>query len=263
MLVSSLFRHSSASILCSLFIWVLLTLILPNLSPYVAAQVYRVPSVTRVEKEVFRLIQTERDELAARMQKDIREKFARSYGQMFEQFLQMPEEGIRSRVAADDAFKQMYESFRNENDEAVEEANRTQKEKADRLEKDLQIRTERQVKAARLIAGISPFAQYLFIATDLTGTGLRSLDHFSSISGEYEGALWGYVDKIAKEARLKDPTYDVNSFLDLHDRPRFNYTEELLRDKLNAVLPWWAALAAFSLFLFAGAFVAFLRYDVR
>jgi len=55
----------------------------------------------------------------------------------------------------------------------------------------------------------------------------------------------------------------MNSFIDLSDRPRFSYKEEPLKDRLAAVLPYWGVLIFFNVVFFAGAFVGFIRYDVR
>ena len=66
-----------------------------------------------------------------------------------------------------------------------------------------------------------------------------------------------------QEAAEKDPTFGDDSLLDVSDRPNFVFKEEPLKDKLNAVLPYWGILVLFNVVFFATAFVGFLRYDVR
>jgi len=51
--------------------------------------------------------------------------------------------------------------------------------------------------------------------------------------------------------------------LDVSDRPRFVFKEELLKDKLIGVLPYWGILVFFNVVFFAVAFAGFMRYDVR
>ena len=120
-----------------------------------------------------------------------------------------------------------------------------------------------QTKIAKNLACISPYANYIYLATDLTGTGLRNLDYFNWLDGEYDKMFGSYLQRKVQDAMEKDPTFEANSFLDVSDRPRFVFKEESLRDKLNAVLPYWGILFLFNVVFFGGSFVGFLRYDVR
>ena len=138
-----------------------------------------------------------------------------------------------------------------------------QDEKANKLRNDLKTKSAVQNKIAKNLACISPYANFLYVATDLTGTGLRSLNHFEQVDKEYGKLLWPYLNKKVQKARKNDPTYTTNSFLDVSDRPRFVFKEEPLKDKLNAILPYWGILVLFNVGFFALAFVGFLRYDVR
>jgi hypothetical protein len=49
----------------------------------------------------------------------------------------------------------------------------------------------------------------------------------------------------------------------MSDAPRFRYTEEGLKGRVRSALPAFAVLLAAGLVLFAAAYVAFIRYDVR
>jgi hypothetical protein len=120
-----------------------------------------------------------------------------------------------------------------------------------------------QTKLAKNLACISPFANYVYVARDLTGTGLRSLNYFEQIRWEYVKQVRSYVDGKIKDAREKDPTLKEDSFLDISDRPRFVFKEEGLKDKLSEVLPYWGILVLFNVVFFAAAFAGFMRYDVR
>ncbi len=263
LLVSAFSKYSSVSILSSLFLWVLLILVLPNLSPYVAAQLYRVPSVSKIEKEIFHLTQVERDEIGRRLSRVVTQKYEQQYGQVFTEYQAMSKDEVRQRVAADPQFKAMHEAYRKEFEKAWGEANRIQGEKAKKIRQELNLKAERQSRLAKNLACISPYANFVYVATDLSGTGLRSLDYFGRVSGEYERNFHDYLDGKVKDATLKDPTFNSNSFIDLSDRPRFSYREEPLKDRLAAVLPYWGVLLFFNVVLFAGAFVGFIRYDVR
>lgn len=263
LLVSSFSRYSSVSILSSLFLWVLLILVLPNLSPYVAAQLYRVPSVQKIEREAMRLTNIERDELGRKLSREVTQKYEQQYGQVFTEYQAMSKDAVRQRVAADPEFKAMHEAYRKENEQAWGEANRIQGEKAKKIRQELNLKAERQSRLAKNLACISPYANFVYVATDLSGTGLRSLDYFGRVREEYSSVFRPYLNGKVKEATQKDPTFTSNSFIDLSDRPRFSYEEEPLKDRLAAVLPYWGVLLFFNVVLFAGAFVGFIRYDVR
>jgi ABC-type transport system involved in multi-copper enzyme maturation permease subunit len=260
---SSVARHSSVSVLASLSVWVLFILVIPNLSPYVAAQFYRIPSVTKVEREVERLRSIERDNLGRELSKKVYQDFENRYGRAKIAFLTSNKREISAMLESNPELAPIYTSYREQIQKAWNEANRIQGEKAEILSGDLGVRAKTQTKIAKNIASLSPYADYLYIATDLTGTGLRSLDHFYHVEGQYWGPFNSYKEKKVVEARKKDPTFDENSFLDVRDRPRFVFVEEPLKDRLTGVLPYWGILVLTNMVLFAGAFVSFLRYDVR
>jgi len=263
LLVSTFSRFSSTSILTSLFLWVLLILVVPNISPYISAQLYRIPSVNKIERELNRLTSIERDDLGRSLSREVTKKFEKQYGEFFSKFQTMTQDEVRQRVAVDAEFRAMYEAYRNEYNKAWNEANRIQNEKARKIRNDLNIKTDKQNKIAKNLACLSPYANFVYIATDLSGTGLRSLDYFNRVSGEYRTLYYDYQGEKVREAVKNDPTFNSSSFLDVSDRPRFNFREEPLKNRIEAVLLYWGILFFFNIVFFALAFVGFLRYDVR
>ena len=120
-----------------------------------------------------------------------------------------------------------------------------------------------QTKLAKNLACISPFANLAYIARDLTGTGLRSLEYFAHTHGEYRSQFRKYAEKKMDDEREKNPAFSGKSFLDLSDRPRFVFKEEPLKGKLIEVLPYLGILILFNVVFFVAAFAAFMIYDVR
>ena len=112
-------------------------------------------------------------------------------------------------------------------------------------------------------ACISPFASFVYIARDLTGTGLRSLKYFEQIKAEYKRQLLSYVMSKRREEIKKNPKVGKHSSVDISDLPRFVFKEEVLKDKLHEVLPYWGILVLFNVVFFAASFSGFMRYDVR
>jgi len=261
--VSTFSRSSSTSILTSLFLWVLFILVIPHLSPYISAQLYQIPSVTKIENEVYRIRGIERDELGRKLAEEVAKQYAEQYGQLFTGFLDMNQDEIRERVLIDPKFKVMQEAYRNEYNEAWDEANRIQSEKAEKLTTDLELKSTKQMQIAKNLACLSPYANFVYLATDLSGTGLRSLDYFSRFTDEYLEIFWEYADERYTETEENDPTFNSNSFLDVSDRPRFNFKEEPLKERMAVVLPYWGILLFFGAVFFICAFIGFIKYDVR
>jgi ABC-type transport system involved in multi-copper enzyme maturation permease subunit len=278
LMVSTFSKYSAISILNCLFLWVLLILVIPNICPYVSAQFCRIPSIKQTERQ-NREIEIHSIEVARELMKESVKKFKLKYGALFYEFESMEFGGIagfylginaspehrkaaQQRAEADPEFKAMMDAFRQEYKK--QDLIRSQGKESDKLWEDLDTKAAVQTKLAKNLACISPFANFVYVARDLTGTGLRSLDYFEQTKGEYQRQQFhSYVDKKIDDAREKDPEFEEDSFIDVSDRPRFVFKEEPLKDKLNEVLPYWGILVLFNVVFFVAAFAGFMRYDVR
>lgn len=262
--VSLFSRYSHSSILSALFLWVLIILVIPNLSPYVAAQLIRVPSVNEIERKAGILTGIERDDLGRKLSREFIAEFDKKFPRMnSEKIHNITKEELRKQVAADDAFKALFDERRKGIENAWNEANRIQDEKAQKLWVEVNAKSRRQVEFAKYLAAISPFSNFIYIATDLSGTGLRGPEYFDRLAREYLGIYYGYQDNKVREAVKKDPTFDSNSFLDINDRPRFVFREESLSERIKGILPYMGMLLFFNVALFAVSFLKIIRYDVR
>ena len=274
LMVSTFSRYSAVSILNCLFAWVLLILAIPNLAPYISAQVYRIPSIKEIERQENEI---ERDslKLAGQRTAEVVKDFQRRYGKLFAELEAMrfgdddagasPEhqKAARQRAATEPEFRAMMEAFRAAQAQARKPVFAAKEEAMNRLRQDLETQAARQTKLAKVLACLSPLADFTYVARDLTGTGLRALEYFERVSRKYEFEIHRYADKKVQEGRQKDPTLGVNSFIDLSNRPRFAFAEEALKDKLSEVLPCWGILVAYNVVFFVAAFAGFMRYDVR
>jgi hypothetical protein len=177
----------------------------------------------------------------------------------------LSEAEVKRRVAEDPDYRKAYEANRAASERAWAEANRIQGDKAGLLRADLARKEEAQTDLARAISMVSPLADFAYLATDLSSTGTRNRVHFGRLA-----QLWGqafyrdYRTKKIEELRAKDPTADAwNTAVDMSDAPRFRYAEEGLGGRVQAALPPFAVLLGYGVILFAAAYVAFIRYDVR
>lgn len=279
LMVSTFSRYSSTSILNCLFLWVLLILVIPNICPYISAQLYRIPSIQetkRKERETEILSR----KVAKELMKESVKQYRIKYGTLFAEFESMefggkssfflgtnasPEhkKAARQRAEADLDFKAMVDAFTKEHFKAIREMERIRNEFDKTVWKDLYRKAAVQTKLAKNLACISPLANLVYVARDLTGTGLRSLKYFEKTQAEYKGQLRSYVRSKMREERKKNPKVRRESLVDFSDRPRFVFKEEGLKDKLTEVLPYWGILVLFNVVFFVAAFAGFMIYDVR
>ena len=263
MLVSTFTRHSGVSILLGFFVWIVLVLVVPNLSPYVAAQLYKIPSAVEVNRETGHILDTERDELAFSMIKEVDKSFLNEYGDKFMNYTKLSQREKRRLNRSDNELVVMHAAYQKAIDEVRIKATRIQKEKADKILADFERKTDTQTLLAKNIACISPYANFIYVATDLAGTGLRGLNHFKKTSDVYMETAIEYVISAYEKAKQANPSFDSNSFYNMDDRPRYEYVEEAMITRLAGVLPYWMILVFFNILFFVGAYVKFLKYDVR
>jgi len=277
LLVSSFAKHSTVAILNCLFLWVLLVLVIPNVCPYISAQLYRIASVAETRRRTGE-IEIQSIAVARDIMKAAAQKLRSQYGTRFAEFESMEFGGIstwlflgreaapeqtkaaRQRAEADPEFKAMMDAFRQEFSRAIEELRRIRR--ANPVEEDLRRKAALQTKLAKTLACISPVASLIYVARDLTGTGLRNLDYFARVADEYEEQVRSYLDTKVQGAR-RNHALEEDPGLDVSDRPRFVFTEEPLKYKVHAVLPYWGILGSFNIVFFVAAFAKFMTYDVR
>jgi ABC-type transport system involved in multi-copper enzyme maturation permease subunit len=262
-LISTRHRSSASSIMTSLFIWVLAVLVVPNLSPYAASFLRPAPSHTKVNREVFRLTQDDRDVLGRRLAKEKTAAVLREYP-LLAGVERMSEKEIQSAIKRDAPFARAYEAYRKANEEGWAEANAIQSAKAHVIEDDLERKEKAQTGLAVLISMASPLADFTYLATDLSNTGMRNQLHFKALSEGWERANTKYAERRMDELKKADPTADVwNTPVDVHDMPRFAYKEEDLAGRLKGTLPAFAVLAGLALAAFWAAYFSFRGYDAR
>ncbi|MDD8026554.1 MAG: ABC transporter permease [Acidobacteriota bacterium] len=262
-LISARHRSSASSIMTSLFVWVVMVLVIPNLSPYAASFFRPAPSQIKVNREIFRLTQDERDILGNRLAKEKTAVVLKEYS-VLAGVERMSEEDVKARILKDAAFAAAYELYGKADQAGWDEANARQSALAEVLQKDLERREKAQTKLAVGLSLASPLADFTYLATDLTNTGMRNQSHFVDLSRRWGETFGKYQDRRMEEMKKANPTADVwNIAADVHDMPRFRYTEEPLAARLKGVLAPLAVLLIMTLGLFVAAFVSFLRYDPR
>jgi ABC-type transport system involved in multi-copper enzyme maturation permease subunit len=261
--ISSRHRSSSSSIMTSLFVWVILILLIPNLSPYLASFLSPTPSKIKVERDIERITMDERDEL---MRKMWREKLTELYKQypILDENKSLTQAEQEKKAVEDPAYKKAYQILSEQFKIIVSEANRIQNEKVSGMRTELNRKEESQMLLSLGISMISPLADFTYLATDLSSSGLRNMTHFQRIVGEWRSVFGDYAGRKRAAIEKENPTIDSwNVAVDMSDRPRFQYKEEALAGRFKWTLPFFAVLIVYNLIFFLTAFFSFIRYDVR
>jgi ABC-type transport system involved in multi-copper enzyme maturation permease subunit len=282
---STLSSRSSVSVLASLFTWVLLVFVLPNISPYAAAQIVRVPSLAALQRDLQYITSEERDNLGREGTSKVYEQFgcvgvsvrlAECTGQpgagptsgkrKFSLELadsDKPSDEIKRRIATDPEFRQFYEQLSKAVEQVWTDVNRKQEAKADRLRGAWQARADTQFNLAKQLSYTSPLPPFVYASTDLALTGLMSRRWFDQQAGPYYEALEKYLWARFHAEQAKNPAFSINDFLDVRTRPRFTFVPPPFTDRLAETLPFAALLGGWNLAFFTLAVFAFLRFDVR
>ena len=259
--ISSRHHSSSASIMTSLLVWVLLVLVVPSLSPYIASFLSATPSRIKVDREVGRLSDTERDDLGRKLQAERLRDLIAKYPVLAERMSEADKKRLMER---DPVAREAFEAERKATQGAWDEANRIQGGKIEDIRKAASLKEEAQTRLSRLISMASPLSVFTYLATDLSSTGLRNEAHFGRVGAVWDQAFGAYQRRKIADLQAKDPATDWwNTPVDMSDRPRFVYTEEALGGRVEAALPGFLLLLGYGLVFFALAYVSFLSYDVR
>ncbi len=263
LLVSARHASSASSILTSLVVWVLVVLVVPNLSPYLSELIIPAPSRIRIGREADRLTDVERDNLGRKLSAEKRAAVIAA-NPVLADVERMSEAEVKAAIARDPAFAAAYETFRKESEAAWREANVIQGQKAEVLWREVRLKEEAQTRLALDLSLTSPLAGFTYLATDLTSTGMLNQSHFGDLVRVWGGQYSEYMQRKMAEMRRADPTMDVwNTAVDVSDMPRFVYREASLADRIRGVMKPFLVLCAYGLVFFAAAYVSFIRYDVR
>ena len=109
-------------------------------------------------------------------------------------------------------------------------------------------------------------SSFTYAATEISGTGAKERDFFLERLERYHVEWQKYGEREISEfqarQRSRQPGEETDPF-DPSDYPRFIYEGLPLMDMLQASLRDVLMLAVWSIVFFMGAYLSFLRYDVR
>jgi len=244
--MSTLTQKSSNSFLICLIIWIFTVLIIPRAAVLLAGRTVDVPSVDELafQKGRFRsqLWQEDRNELS--QFKPSSNKDPMAMGNEFNKYMQ----------------------------KLTEERDRKTNELSYRLEEERGNAQIQQQRLAFSLARISPSAVFSLAATQLAGTSLNLKKNFHDEARGYQRTYAEFMkEKTGMVLGLGEVLIAMRSGgeeeeekpINPQELPVFDYRSRPLSDVLNDAALDMGLLMIFNILFFTGAFVGFLRYDVR
>jgi ABC-type transport system involved in multi-copper enzyme maturation permease subunit len=246
-LISALTHRSSSSFLVLLVAWIFAVLIVPRVSVLLAGRAVEVPSVDEIASQKSRL--------SAQLWKEDREKMT------------------SFKPAKTDDPEEMLRQFNKFMQDNADERDKKMNDLAERLNEDRRNRQQLQERVAFGLARISPAAAFSLAAANLAGTSIALKQDFIDAATNYQNAYAQFIKGktgmnlgggfVRFHMRLGNDDEPKQKPIDPNEIPPFQYLPKKLSGDLGSAILDIGILLLFNGLFFAGAFVAFLRYDVR
>lgn len=246
--VSARTQRSSSSFLALLVIWIASALIIPGAATALAGRAVAVPSV---------------DEVAAQ-----KATYSR---QLWKEF----RTGMKDFRAPADVDKQDVEAILRVFNEFMDSLSMIRTNQMDefggRLNEQRENKQREQQRLAFSLARISPTAALSLANAALAGTALDLKNRFYDEATRYRESFRAFLkEKTGMNVsggmfirKVEDDGGEEPERIDPQEAPAFDYNTASLAGSLESAIIDLGVLALFNLLFFAGAFTAFVRYDVR
>jgi ABC-type transport system involved in multi-copper enzyme maturation permease subunit len=229
--VSCLTKNPKTTLIVLLTLWVVLVLVIPSFSPFLAAKLRPVRSIHQVEAQIASLWQ---DAHIRFVKED--EDFVQTHGRDWKTWSQSE--------------KDTYNRMKNE--QTRKRINLSVGEIA-RVRQTFINELQQQARVSQYLALISPSAGFVFLVSDIAHTGIESERDFRRAVIRYRSRYAEYVDKhIAKTG-----DYTRLERIDKNDVPPFKYKEITIPEAIAAYLPNFIVLLLYSALFFFGAQIIF------
>ena len=251
--VSSITRRSSDSFLVLLILWVCLVLIVPRGATMAAEQFVVVPSVADLQSQKDRYVMESGWETNKKM---------KELWPWQEITASMSDEETAEYWKVNQArWTAFTDSLYEESTARIAEFNRQLNENRRNLQTE-------QERLAFHLSRFSPASLYKLVAMNLCGTNTSMKTRYEERMYRYREAFIAYQDselKIWQEkwARQRETGVVDNTPYEPHGMPRFEPPTEEVTEVFRSSIIDFGILSIYTIIAFAGAFVAFLRYDVR
>ena len=249
-LISSLTHHSSTAIVVLLLLWVFTALAFPRISTMIAEVIHPVKS-----DMVFSL---EKSAMLKSLDKDERAE----YSEIWELVGGDPR---RSPQGTSDStqWNSITRTFMAERVAVQEKYTTLRKTRVSQIEQEHQNEKQRQSAIAMNISRLSPVSCFMYAMSTLAGTGLMEEPAIKESARRFEEQMQDNVYAKVFTVKLKNSSSSSSNFEGNNPPPQFQQSKRSFTDILKFIWLDMVLLCLFNMILFAGAYVAFLKYDVR
>ncbi len=262
--VSSLTKYSSVSFLVLLVAWIMFVFVTPRIGIAIASQIDKVPSIAEVESQ--------KDAYSKTQWNKLNETFSAIWEKRNEIMKNMSDV---QRTAYQD--ENSY-AWLEEEDKIRKDMDKNIADYSAKLSEELVNKKNSLEKNAFAFSRISPASLFFLGAMNLSGTNINLKNRYEKSMADYKKSFAQFTDKKQKEdggqAGMIRITFDSKSgfsmnqgrqsnSLDFKEVPKYvdpNYT---FAQAMQPSIIDLGLLLVYSLISFGGAYLVFLRYDLR
>jgi len=237
--VSSRTNRSSSSLFILLFIWVVIIFVIPKGAVIISNHLSPVPSVHEVNSEKNAFLQEIQGSAPQKMAEWREENpfnegdDQSAYQEKFRVYLTELQQDLTAQIDAKNA----------------------------EVEESYQAKRHRQQMLALNLSRISPASALTFGTLSLAKTGIHEHERFLNSIKTYKPIFTQWVNAKMMENLDFNARQQPKPVLD--DMPQHEFMPMSLADAFSLSLPDLVVMVMMIIVLFAGAFVSFLRYDIR
>jgi len=129
------------------------------------------------------------------------------------------------------------------------------------VERDYQTKMRQQQRLAVNLSRVSPASALMFASMSLGRTGVSEHERFLSSVKTYKPIFSKWVNQ--KIGSSEPPQQGQQTKLDLSDMPQHEFKAEGFSESMTRMLPDLVLMIFLIFLFFVGAYVSFIRYDVR
>ena len=255
--ISAFTRNSMDSIVLAFFVWAILAICIPKVSPMIADVLYAVEGANVFDTNK-RLIADDIDHELVEEREALKKKCFEELGAPeSDMYTNLPwtELGRKATAKYEQEFAPVSERYQKRLAEALR-----------RLEQDYMRRMNVRSSIAMNLSRISPVSSYTYIVSEFSGTGVTEPDNFGRNAQRYQDQVKQAVyDKIIVKRDRGGEAYEYPNGFDPRDAPvpEMTYTYPTLTQALQAGRLDIILLGLFAVLFFSLAFMKLNRYDVR
>jgi ABC-type transport system involved in multi-copper enzyme maturation permease subunit len=260
--ISTLTTRSITSIVALLFVWTILVLSFPKMTPMISEIVYPVKSreVVDLEKSILK---KNFEEKKNKKLVDVYSSTMISFG--FEERHEIYPRSPKITDIERTAFNKYDEQVKVIESEHQQKLNSEYK----KIEEDYNNRLSSQQKFAINLSRISPVSCYTYIISEISSTGVNELNNILQNAERYQNSVkeniydkWT-VKRVGNIYSYWELTNEADRKKFSPQIPNFNFKSTTLMEAISSSWVDILLLLIFNILFFAGGYVRFLKYDVR